>query len=422
MSKHLQAPRVSMGRWNRLVVVVLGILLVSWGGPAASAFWSSVSSNGAAAKADSVAQGAKPTTSVSGANVTVGWAASTTAAGRSVTGYSIARYASATGGTRVAATGACSGTLTVLSCVEANVPDGGWYYAVTPLLASWQGSESVRSSGIAVDTQAPSAPSISVASYVNQANVSSFPVSGTAEADSTVTLTVTGAGAAPLTQRITTNSSGSWTANPLNLGAFSPGNIAFAATAADSAGNESQAQTTSSIKDVAPPTVTGVLLSNGPGNNKAGKIEPLDSLVLTFSEPLNATTVCSAWSNDGTTKTQNADNQVTVSISPANALTVASTGCPILRVGSVALGGSYNSSTTTALTYKGTALGGGASSLVWNPTNRTLTITLGTTVSGSPNQGNQGAAAATFTPTSGLTDTAGNQMSTTPVAGTASRF
>ncbi|WP_224093020.1 hypothetical protein [Arthrobacter sp. StoSoilB13] len=43
--------RVTMGAWNRAVVIVLGILLVSWGGPAASAFWSSVSSNFGAAQA-----------------------------------------------------------------------------------------------------------------------------------------------------------------------------------------------------------------------------------------------------------------------------------------------------------------------------------------------------------------------------------
>jgi hypothetical protein len=86
-----------MGAWNRALVIVLGIHLVSWGGPAATAFWSSVNSGFGAAKADAVAQGAKPTVAVSGSSVTVTWAASTTAAGRPVTGYSIARYPVADG-------------------------------------------------------------------------------------------------------------------------------------------------------------------------------------------------------------------------------------------------------------------------------------------------------------------------------------
>jgi hypothetical protein len=71
------SPSMTMGRWNRIVVIVVGILLVSWGGPAASAFWSTVSSsNFAAANADTVNQGAKPAAAVALAvNVTVPWPA-----------------------------------------------------------------------------------------------------------------------------------------------------------------------------------------------------------------------------------------------------------------------------------------------------------------------------------------------------------
>lgn len=411
--------RLTMGAWNRALVIVLGILLVSWGGPAASAFWSSVNSGFGASKADAVAQGAKPTTSVSGTSVTVSWAASTTTAGRSVTGYSIARYASATGGTKVTATGTCSGTITALSCVEGNVPAGTWFYSVTPLLSLWQGAESARSTGATpvTDTTPPPAPGVTAPAYVYQSNVGNVIVTGTAEALSSVALTVTGTGAQPISQTVNADASGDWTAGPLNLSAFSPGTITYSARATDAAGNTGQPGTASSIKDVSSPTVTGVQLNNGPGSNKVGKIEPLDSLTLTLSEPLSAKTICSAWTDDAVTQTQNADNQVTVSISPTtNVLTVASTGCPVLRIGTVALGGTYNSSSTTTLTYKGT------SSLQWNPTAKTLTITLGTTVSGSPNQGTQSAAAASYTPASGLTDVAGNPLATTAVQGTASRF
>ncbi|HKU35337.1 MAG TPA: Ig-like domain-containing protein [Paenarthrobacter sp.] len=416
MSKHLQAPRVSMGRWNRLIVVVLGILLVSWGGPAASAFWSSVSSNGAAAKADAVAQGAKPTTSVSGANVTVTWAASTTAAGRSVTGYSIARYASATGGTRIAATGACSGSLTALSCVESNAPAGTWYYTVTPLLSLWQGTESLRSVGTTpiTDTTPPDAPKVTAPAVVNSANVASVPVSGTAEAGSSLALTVSGTGAQPIIQTVTVNGSGNWTAAALDLRAFTDGTINYSAKATDAAGNTSVAGTASSSKDSTAPTVSNVQLANGSGG-VVGKIEKGDSLTITFSEALNASTLCSSWTSNTTNQTISGNGQVTVSVSAGDVLTVTSSVCTF-NMGSVALGADYAS---TAMTFSGN--GSNASSLVWNPTAKTLTVTLGGS-SGSANTGPFAAAAATLTPVSVLTDIAGNPLATTPVAGTASRF
>ncbi len=207
MSKHRRStgPGATFGLWNRIAVIVAGILLVSWGGgPAATAFWGSISGGPpGAAKADTVAQGSKPVTTVSGGNVTVTWAASTTAAGRSVTGYSIARYATATAGSRIAAAGTCTGTVAALICADSNVPTGTWYYTVTPLLSAWQGAESTRSAATAVDATAPGAPVITAPVYVYSGNVNNVPVSGTAEPGSTVVLTVTGAGAQPLTETMT---------------------------------------------------------------------------------------------------------------------------------------------------------------------------------------------------------------------------
>ncbi|MET4622951.1 hypothetical protein ABIE18_004431 [Arthrobacter sp. 2762] len=410
--------RVTMGAWNRALVIVLGILLVSWGGPAASAFWSSVNSGFGAAKADAVAQGALPTTSVSGASVTVTWAASTTAAGRSVTGYSIVRYPSATGGTAVAATGTCAGTVAALSCVDTGVTTGNWYYTVTPKLSQWQGAESTRSAVAAVDATPPLAPSVTAPTYVHSGNVSAVPVSGTAEALSSVALTVTGTGALPLTQTVSANSSGNWTATPMNMTAFSPGTINYSAQATDAAGNTGPAGTASSIKDVSSPTVTGVQLNNGGAT--LGKVEKGDSVTITFSEPINPTTVCSAWANNATNvQTQagnNADN-VIVNVSSTNILTVTGAGCTTLRVGSVALGGNY---TASALSFSGN--GGNASSLSWNPTARTLTITLGSGTAGANTVSTSPAPIPSYTPASGITDMASNPLSTSTVSGATSRF
>ncbi|WP_308169471.1 hypothetical protein [Paenarthrobacter aromaticivorans] len=411
--------RVTMGAWNRALVIVLGILLVSWGGPAASAFWSSVNNGFGAAKADAVGQGAKPGVAVSGTSVTVTWAASTTTAGRSVTGYSIARYPVASGGTAVAATGTCAGTVVGLNCVDSGAGTGNWYYTVTPKLSQWQGAESTRSVAAIVDATAPLAPSVTAPPYVYSGNVSAVPVSGTAEALSSVTLTVTGTGALPVTQTVSTNSSGNWTVTPLNLSAFSPGAINYSAQATDAAGNTGPAGTATSTKDVSSPTVTGVQLNNVSGGT-LGKVEKGDSVTITFSEPINPTTICSAWANNATNvQTQagnNADN-VVVNVSSTNTLTVTGAGCSTLRVGSVALGGNY---TGSALSFSGN--GGNASSLSWNPTARTLTIILGSGTAGGNTVSTSPTPIPSYTPASGLTDIASNPLSTTTVQGTTSRF
>ena len=415
-------PSDALFSWrSKLAIIVAGILLVSWGGPAASAFWSSINSGTGAAAADSVGQGARPATGINGANVTVTWTASTTAAGRSVTGYSIARYSSATGGTMVPATGGCAGTVAGLSCVEAGVPAGTWYYTVTPTLSLWQGNESQRSLGATpvTDTTPPLAPVLTAPAYVNQANVSSVPVSGTAEANSSVTLTVTGSGAQPVTQTLVTSGVGVWTAGPLNLSAFSDGTISYSARATDTAGNTGTAGLATSTKDVAVPTVTGVQLNNGTGKT-LGVVEQGDSVTLTFSEALSATTICSAWTSNTATQTQsgNGSSQVLVNISAGDVLTVTQAGCPNLRVGSVALRGDY---TATALTFAGNNAGG--SILTWNPGARTLTITLG---AGGPGALTVPAAPAPlpgYAPASGMTDIAGNPLATTQVNSlAASRF
>ncbi|MFE4198683.1 hypothetical protein ACFRJ9_22775 [Paenarthrobacter sp. NPDC056912] len=413
------SPRVTMGAWNRLVVIVVGILLVSWGGPAASAFWSTVSSNLGGAKADTVNQGAKPVAAVGQAgSVTVTWTASTTAASKPATGYTIARYASATGGTKVAAAGTCAGTIAALSCTD-SAPTGTWYYTMTPAISLWQGTESLRSTATVVDATAPGAPTVNAPASVTVSTAANVPVTGTAEANSTVVLTVTDAGAAhTVTQTRTANGSGAWSTSGLNLSTLNDGPITYSARATDAAGNTGLPGTDTSSKDATAPTVANVQLSNAGGN--LGRIERGDVVTLTFSEALDASTICSAWTSDTATQTINGNNQVTVTVNSSDSLTVGvtSSGCSTFRLGTVSLVGNYENS--GSLTFKGT--GSSASVLQWNPTAKTLTITLGT-MSGTPNSSAQSPAAAKFAPQSGLTDIAGNSLSTGQVTSpTASSF
>ena len=126
-------------------VVVAVIAILAMGAGAALAFWgTSDSSNPARAAADALQTGSAPTGSATNQNVTVTWTAGSTVGGRAATGSSVQRYASATGGTAVPATGGCAGTIVALTCTEAGVPAGLWYYTITPSLSLWVGNESAR--------------------------------------------------------------------------------------------------------------------------------------------------------------------------------------------------------------------------------------------------------------------------------------
>src|SRR5947209_1490001 len=143
-----QGMRRLLGRRGRrgLVFAGIGVAAASIAG-AAFAFWASTdASNPAVAVADSIQAGNTPAVGLSNQDVTLTWTATTTASGASVTGYTVARYTASSGGTRTAATGGCSGTVTVLTCTEQSVPNGTWYYAVTPIISQWSGTESGRGS------------------------------------------------------------------------------------------------------------------------------------------------------------------------------------------------------------------------------------------------------------------------------------
>jgi len=129
------------------VAVVASISGVAW------AYWTAQATNVPTySYADSVGTGNQPTATVNGTSVGLSWPASTTAAGRDVGGYLVSRYPGASGGSATAAAqGTCAAIpVTALTCTEANVPAGTWYYAVTPILGSWRGNESPRSTGAPV--------------------------------------------------------------------------------------------------------------------------------------------------------------------------------------------------------------------------------------------------------------------------------
>lgn len=509
----MNKPQDTTGRGHRQALLrralwtLLAVLFISWGGPAANAFWQTLSSsNFGAAKADTMPQGNTPAASLSGTNVTVSWSAVTTTGGHAVSGYTVARYSSPSGGTKVTAGGGCAATVSGLSCIEQSVPDGTWYYAVTPIISLWTGTESARSAGVAIDTTAPAvsvtsisptpngagfnntspvtvnlsavdnaggsgvatikytvdggstvtvnaaaaavnvsgngthtvsyfatdvagnsstpqaqtvkidtvapaAPTISAPAWVNNANKSNVPVTGTAEAGASVTLTVADAGSAhTASQTVTANGSGSWSTSGLNLSTLNDGTLAYSAVAKDAAGNTSPAANTTSPKDTVPPTVSSITMANNGGGGNAGRTTDGDTLTIVFSADMDASTVCSSWNNTASTQSITG----TVTISAADILTFAG-ACATPAFGSMDLQGNYNSHASQDRTFS-------SSTMAWTKSTKTLVITL----NGSGTGGTQGTGVPTskpiYTPAAGAADLAGNPMTGTFTAGTASRF
>ncbi|MBC7519273.1 MAG: hypothetical protein H7248_10440 [Microbacteriaceae bacterium] len=94
----------------------------------------------------SMSAAAAPITSLAGGEVVVSWTPSSFA-GITLKSYRVKRYS---GGTVQAVSGACSGTITNVGCVETGVPAGTWTYTVTPVLTgtNWTGPESAPSTAV----------------------------------------------------------------------------------------------------------------------------------------------------------------------------------------------------------------------------------------------------------------------------------
>lgn len=215
----------------------------------------------------------------------------------------------------------------------------------------------------------------------------------------------------------TAASSGTVTVTGINASTLVDGtnNITISAVEADASNNQSSsiAAATTYSKDTTVPAPTNVTLGgNGDGIANIG-----DTVTIVYNEKINASSFCSAWSDNTNPSTLSADNDVTVTVSSAaqSVLTVSSASCT-LNLGSVNLGRQY---ATAAETFFGAAAN--ASKITWTPSTSTLVITLGAKQSGTASSA-QAAAVPKVTGSSAATDLGGNAMSTTAVNGTNSKF
>ena len=135
-------------RFIRFLIAAIAVAVML---PAfAQASWNSNGSGRGYSKANSVAAGNTPTTSVSNRSVTVNWTA--TGGGVPVTGYVVKRYSS--GGALQTIGANCTGTVAGTSCTENSVPPGNWRYSVTPTRQNWRGNESGQSTAVTVNAPA----------------------------------------------------------------------------------------------------------------------------------------------------------------------------------------------------------------------------------------------------------------------------
>ena len=141
----------------------------------------------------------------------------------------------------------------------------------------------------------------------------------------------------------------------------------------------------------------------------AGTIEQGDTVDVVFSTTMKVSSFCSTWSNDANNQSITADNAVTVSVSNASpdTLTVTSTSCTF-NLGSLGLGST--SYVSAAATFKGT--GANASTITWNASTHTLSITLGTKTAGTP--ANVASSAPTYTASGSIQDSAGGTLGNSP--------
>jgi type II secretory pathway pseudopilin PulG len=199
----------------------------------------------------------------------------------------------------------------------------------------------------------------------------------------------------------------SWTTGNTGRGALTAGAQYYA--------QATQTGSTSSsvfpfIYESTEPSPVSLILANHSG--AAGKADAGDTVTVTFSEPLDASTICSAWVNNGTTQSMStATIQITHASSSALSVSAATACGSTVNFGATALGADYTSSGTMNFTN---------STISWNPSTYTLTFALGTP---------SGSAAAvvgnhipTYTADPQMADLSGNQVSSAVLSGTSSAF
>ncbi len=280
-----------LASWLLVAIAALGAVV-----GVAHAYWeSSDSGNPAAAAADALPPGATPTaTRTNATTVGISFTRAVTTRGTEVTNYAISRYASA-GATTPSATFSCSWpSATSLSCSEAGVPGGTWYYTDTPAVAGslWVGVESAKSAGVTTDTDAPT---VSVTSINPTPNGSGYNNSSPV----TVNLSATdhpagggGSAVASITHWVDAGSTSTVSAATAAVAVSGEGAHVVSFYATDNVGNVSSTQTQNvTIDTLAPatPSVPDLATSSDSGSSSTDNLTNVTTPTLTGTAEAGAT-------------------------------------------------------------------------------------------------------------------------------------
>ena len=365
---------------------------------AAVAAWSISSNGNGYVKALSMPAGSAPTKSVSNPNITVSWSA-VTVGGSAVDSYTVRRYTEA--GVLQSITAGCTGAIAATTCSENNVPVGRWQYTTQPVKAGWTGVESAKS----VTAEIAAAPTsvsctncttFGATKYINNAGKLSVnlqvALASSSLSTDTVHLTLTDSASTTVTAttQAATAGAGTVTFTGLNTSTLVDGNITATAWVTTNTSDSSPNTTATLVHDTVAPTASDIFGTNGGGTAKKIDTAGGDTLVYTFSEPMDPASIQAGWSGASTT--------VNPSIVGGDTITV------VAALGSVSTGGAGYVQSGFTVTCSTTTMVMSGSTITLNlnnclPTNR---LKLGN-------------ATETFawTPSASATDQAGNPMSTT---------
>lgn len=378
-----------------LLVTVAALVVVQ----VAVAAWSISSSGNGTVKALSMPTGSAPTKAVTYPNIAVNWSA-VTVGGSAVSSYTVRRYTEA--GVLQSITAGCSGAIAATTCTEASVPAGRWQYTTQPVKAGWTGAESARSATAEIaapptGVSCTNCTTFSTIKYINNAGKLSVTLQVTLAASSlstdTVHLTLTDS--ASMTVTATTQAAiagaGTVTFSGISTSTLVDGNITATAWVTTNTSDSSPSATTTLVRDIVAPTASDIFGTNG-GTLKKIDTAGGDTLVYTFSEPMDPASIQAGWSGASTTVNPSIAGGDTITAAPA--LGSVSTG----GVGYVATGSTVTCSTTTMVMS--------ASTITLNlnnclPTNKLKLVSTTTTF--------------VWTPSAAATDQAGNPMSTATV-------
>ncbi len=161
------------------------------------------------------------------------------------------------------------------------------------------------------------------------------------------------------------------------------------------------------VQNAAPNTIAVQLVDGG---GTAGRVQAGDRIVVTYSETLGVASLCSTWSGNLTDQSLSGANDVTVTLTDGGAgndtVTVTSATCTF-HLGTLNLG-AVGYVTSGNRTFSGS--GASASTITWDATNWTLTVTLGASA-GAGTLGTVGTSTATYTPDSAIKNAVGTAIS-----------